>query len=128
MRPTRFPLRFNVLLNLGQEGQSGWRCVLALPVQEVSDVYAEHVGDPEKGRDARVRRPGFHRLVCRAAYAGREEDGFLGAVVVQPADPDAVTDGASLAVEPLVVVGQGRHSVNAVPKMIISQPGLPGII
>jgi hypothetical protein len=31
-----------------------------------------------------------------------------------------------LAQEPGVVIGQGRHSTNAVPMMIISQPGKPG--
>lgn len=89
---------------------------------------AQNEGDLQQGRDARVRSAGLDGLVGRAAQAGREEDALLGVIAAEPRDPDAVADGASLTQEPLVVIGQGRHSTNAVPKMIISQPCLPGIV
>ena len=90
-------------------------------------MHAKYGGDPQQGGDAGVGSAGFDGLVGGATYAGCEEDGLLRAVVAHPADADAVADGASLTEEPLVVIGQRWHSTNAVPKMIISQPGLPGI-
>jgi hypothetical protein len=47
---------------------------------------------------------------------------------VEASDADAVADGAALLEQPAVVIGQAGHVTNALPKMIISQPGLPGNI
>lgn len=90
-------------------------------------MHTQHLGNLEERRDLGVRDAGFDLLIGGAADAGGEVDGLLGSVLAYAFDADAVADGASLAGEPLVVIGQGRHVINAVPKIITSQPGLPGI-
>lgn len=86
----------------------------------------QHVGDFQESGDAGVRGACLDGLVGGPAEVGGQVDALLGAVVVESGDADAVADGAELSREPLVV-GQGRHSTNGLPKMIISQPGLSGI-
>ena len=54
-------------------------------------------------------------------------DALLGEVALEAGDAYAVAKGAAFGEEPAVVVGQVRHSTHAVPLMIFSQPGLPGI-
>lgn len=91
-------------------------------------MHAEDARDLHKGADADVYSAGFDGLIRGSAEAGGEEDALLGAVLAEAGDADPVTEGPPFAGEPLVVIGQGRHSINALPMMIISQPGLPGII
>ena len=91
-------------------------------------MRAEYAGDPQQRRDLCIAEAGFDLLVAGAGEAGGEEDLFLGEVVTHASDADAVADGAALCVEPVVVIGQAVHSVNALPQMITSQPGLPGIL
>lgn len=88
----------------------------------------EDAGDPQEGRDAGVGGAGFDFLVSGAAHVGGEEHAFLGAVLSQACDSDAVADGAAFGVEPVVGVGKGGHSTNAWAKMIICQPGKPGLL
>ena len=89
-------------------------------------MHAEDPGDSMQGADARVGLACLDVLVGGARQAGREEDALLGHVLVETPDADAVADGAALLEQPAVVIGQAGHVTNALPKMIISQPGLPG--
>ena len=91
-------------------------------------MHAQDAGDTQECRDPGVGRAGLDGLVGGAGDVRGKEDTLLGAVVVEPGDADAVADGAALLEEPLVVVGQAGHAVNAGPIMILSQPGKPGII
>lgn len=87
----------------------------------------QNMSDLHQGADAGVRGPSLDLLVCGPGDAGGEEHALLGAVLVEAPDANAVADGAALPQEPVVVIGQGRHSTNALTKIIISQPGLPGL-
>lgn len=91
-------------------------------------MQAQHVRDAQQGADACVGRAGLDLLIGGAGDAGLEEDGLLGAVLPESADADAVADGAAFAGDPVVAVGQAGHASHALTKIIISQPGLPGII
>ena len=97
-------------------------------MKEVGDVNAEYAGDPQQRRGPGIAEARFDLLVGGAGEAGGEEDLLLREVKVDASDADAVTDGAALCLEPVVVIGQAVHSTYALPKMIISQPGKPGII
>lgn len=88
----------------------------------------EDACDPVQAADAGVCRPVLDVLVAGAGQAGRQEDRFLGAVLPEPCDADAVADGEAFLAEPVVVIGDGGHPVNAVPKIIIGQPGKPGLL
>ena len=90
-------------------------------------MHAQDPRDLHQCRDAGIAHAGLDLLVAGPCYAGREEDLLLCEVESYAADADAVADGAALYEEPVVVIGQ-VHSVSVLPKMIISQPGLPGII
>lgn len=91
-------------------------------------MHPENAGDPQQRANPGIGLAGLDVLIGGAADAGREEHALLGHVLVQAGDADAVADGATLAGEPFVVIGQGRHSINVVPTMIISQPGKPGLL
>lgn len=91
-------------------------------------MHAQDARDPQECADTGVGTAGLDLLVGGAGDAGFQEDALLGAVLAQPCDADAVADGAAFAGDPFVVVGQAGHASHALPKMIISQPGLPGII
>lgn len=91
-------------------------------------MHAEDSGDLHQRRDAGVAGACLDLLIAGPGYAGREEDLLLGEVESYAADADAVADGAALCEEPGVVIRQGRHSTNALTKIIASQPGLPGIM
>lgn len=101
---------------------------LPLTVKEVRDVDTQDVGDPQQCGYARVRPSGFDVLIGGAGHAGREVHRFLRHVLAEAGDADAVADGPALLKEPGVVIGQVRHSTNAGPKMIIGQPGKPGLL
>lgn len=88
----------------------------------------EDASNPQQCRDPSVRLAGLNVLVGRAADSRGKEHGFLGAVLAYPRDPNAVTDSASLFQEPLIVIGQIGHSTNGLPKIIASQPGIPGFL
>lgn len=88
-------------------------------------MHAERAGDPQQRRDSRIHCAGLDVLEGLAAYLGGEEHGLLGAVLAESCDADAVADGAAFLVEPVVVIGQVRHSTNAVPMTIMGQPGIP---
>lgn len=90
-------------------------------------MHTQHASDLRQRRDPGIRGTGLDGLVAGACDAGREEHALLGAVLAESRDANAVTDGAALGEEPVVVIGQVRHSINALPMMIFSQPGLPGI-
>jgi hypothetical protein len=91
-------------------------------------MQAQDVRDAQQCPDACIGGAGFDLLVGGAGDAGLEENAFLGAVLVEPVDADAVADGAAFAGDPVVAVGQAGHASNALTKIIISQPGLPGIV
>lgn len=97
-------------------------------MEEVGDVHAEDVSDPQQRRNAGVDEPGFDVLVGLASHAGGEEDVFLGAVLAESFDADAVADGASALVQPGVVFGELGHSSDTRRPMIVSQPGIPGFL
>lgn len=90
-------------------------------------MHAKNVCDPQQRRNAGVDSAGLDVLVGGAADTGGKEDGFLGAVLAESCDADAVSDGAAFGEQP-VVVGQGWHLLYAEPTMIISQPGKPGLL
>lgn len=89
---------------------------------------AEDARDAQQAPDASLSPAGLDLLVRRPGDAGRQVYRLLSAVLSYARDADPVTDGALLLEEPGVVIGQGRHSINGLPKMIISQPCLPGIL
>lgn len=91
-------------------------------------MHTQNASDPQQGCDVGVRRAGFDGLICGPADSGGQEDAFLGAVLVYPRDADAVADGAALLKEPVVVIGQGWHARQAVPILVTSQPGEPGLL
>lgn len=90
-------------------------------------MYAEDSRDLHQCRDAGIAHAGLDLLVAGPGYARREEDLFLCEVESHAADADAVADGAALCEEPVVVIRQ-VHSASVLPKLIIRQPGLPGIM
>src|SRR5690606_32995691 len=96
--------------------------------EEVCHVHAQHARNAQQAPDASLRSPGLDLLIGGPGDARRKVHGLLGAVLSYADDADAVADGALLLQEPGVVIGQVRHSTNARPIMIISQPGLPGIM
>ena len=63
--------------------------------------------------------PRLHALDCRPVDAGGVGEGFLGEVLVQSPDADAVPCGPAGVEDPLRVVGW--HPSNALSIMIISQ-------
>lgn len=89
-------------------------------------MHTQDTGDPQQGCDARVDQSGFDVLVGFSAHAGGKEDVFLGAVLAEAFDADAVADGASAVEKPRVVIGEVGHSSDTRRLMIISQPGIPG--
>jgi hypothetical protein len=91
-------------------------------------MYAQHPSNPQQRRNAGIRSAGFDVLVGRAADTGGQENALLGAVLAESFDADAVADGAAFLNEPGVVIGQAGHSTYALPKIIVSQPGKPGIM
>jgi hypothetical protein len=91
-------------------------------------MYTKDASDPQQRADARIATAGFDLLVGGAGEVRREVDGLLGHVLAEPPDANAVADGAALTEQPGVVIGQAGHSTNALTKIIISQPCLPGII
>lgn len=68
---------------------------------------------------------GFHALDRRPVDAGGVGEGFLGQVLVQPPDADAVPCGPAGVEDPLRLIGW--HSANALSTMIISQQQICGI-
>jgi len=69
---------------------------------------------------------GFHALDCAAVQAGGVGEGFLGHVLVEPSDPDAVADGLAGIDDPSgLLVG---HPANGLPTKIISQQQICGIL
>ena len=94
-------------------------------MEEVGYVYAQLVGDREQVAELHLLA-GFHALDRRPVQAARVGEGLLGHVLVQPPDPDAVTDGSAGVDDPSgLLVG---HPVNGLPAMIISQQQICGII
>jgi hypothetical protein len=91
-------------------------------------MHTQDMGNAQQGGDAGILGAGLDGLIGGAGHLCSEEHGFLGAVLSQARDTDAVADGAALCEEPVVVGGQAWHPTNAVPKMIISQPALSGIL
>jgi hypothetical protein len=90
-------------------------------------MHTQNMSNLQQGGDVGVSRAGLDSLVRGPGYAGSEEHGLLGAVLVEALDANAVADGAALPQEPVVVIGQGWHSTNPMTKIIISQPGQPGL-
>lgn len=90
-------------------------------------MHAEDPRDLDECRDAGIAHAGLDLLIGGARDTGREEHLLLGEVEPQTADTDAVADGAALPEEPVVIIGQ-VHSASVLPKMIIRQPGKPGIM
>jgi hypothetical protein len=90
-------------------------------------MHTQHASDLQQGGDAGVGRAGLDGLIRGPGDAGGEEHGLLSPVLVEAPDANAVADGAAFPQEPVVVIGQGRHSTNPMTKMIISQPGVPGL-
>lgn len=97
-------------------------------MEEVGDVHAEYVSDPQQGGDACVDGADLNVLVGLAAHACGEEYVVLGSVLAEAFDADAVADGASAFVQPGVVVGKLGHSSDTRCPMIVSQPGIPGFL
>ena len=91
-------------------------------------MQAQYVSNLGQRGDAGIGYAGLDVLVGGAGDAGGEEHGLLGAVLPDAGDADAVADGPLLLLEPFVVVGQGWHSTHARLKIIISQPGEPGLL
>ncbi len=91
-------------------------------------MHAQDARDPYQGADTGVRRAGLDGLIRGPGHPGGEENALLGAVLPEAGDADAVADGSVFVTEPLVVVGQVRHPTHALPKIIASQPGKPGLI
>lgn len=91
-------------------------------------MHTKNPSDPQQRCDTGIRGTGFDLLVCGSGEAGCQEDRLLGAIIAEASHSDAVADGAALAKQPGVVIGQVGHVTNALPKIIISQPGIPGII
>ena len=89
-------------------------------------MHTQNMSDPQQGGDAGVRGSSLDLLVRGPGHAGGKEHALLGAVLVEAPDANTVADGAALPQEPVVVIGQGRHSTNPLTKIIISQPGSPG--
>ena len=85
-------------------------------------MHTQHASDLQQGRDAGIGRACLDGLIRGPGDAGGEEHALLGAVLAEAPDANAVADGATLPQEPVVVIGQGRHSTNPMTKMIISQP------
>lgn len=85
-------------------------------------MHTQNMSDLQQGGDAGVRGSSLDSLVCGPGDAGGEEHGLLSPVLVEAFDANAVADGAALPQEPVVVIGQGRHSTNPMTKIIISQP------
>jgi hypothetical protein len=90
-------------------------------------MHAENMSDLQQRGNAGIGRAGLDGLIRGPGDAGGEEHALLGPVVVEAPDANAVADGAALAQEPVVVIGQGWHSTNPMTKIIISQPGQPGL-
>lgn len=90
-------------------------------------MHTQHAGDPQQCADPGVSVAGLDVLEGLTPHLGGQEHGLLGAVLSEAFDADAVADGAALLQEPGVVIGQGGHSTNLVPTMIIRQPGKPGL-
>jgi hypothetical protein len=87
-------------------------------VQEVGDVYPQCVSYQQQVAELHLVA-GFHALDRRPVDAGGVGEGFLGEVLVQAPNADAVP-GCSAGVEdPLRLIGW--HSSNGLPTMIISQ-------
>jgi len=91
-------------------------------------MYAESAGDPQQRRYPRIHRAGLDVLIGLPPDLGGKEHGLLRAVLADACDADAVADSAALLQEPGVIIGQVRHSTNALPVTIMSQPGIPGIL
>lgn len=72
-------------------------------------MHPEDVGDPQECGDAGVAVAVLDVLEGVAADAGGEEHAFLGAVLADPFDADAVADGASAFLQPGVVIGEVGH-------------------
>ena len=85
-------------------------------------MNTQNMSDLQQGGDAGIGRACLDGLIRGPGDAGGEEHGLLGPVLVEAPDANAVTDGATLPQEPVVVIGQGWHSTNPMTKMIISQP------
>lgn len=90
-------------------------------------MHAQGARDPYQSANAGVGGPGLDLLVSGAGDAGCKEDAFLGAVLSEAGYPDAVTDGLEVAAEPVVGVGQVGHLTHRLMKIIVSQPGIPGL-
>lgn len=91
-------------------------------------MHAQDVSNPQQAGDMGVGSAGLDLLVRGAGDVGGEEDALLGPVLAQSRDADAVTDGAALPGEPGVVIGQRWHARHRLTKIIISQPGQPGLL
>jgi hypothetical protein len=87
----------------------------------------QNVSNPQQRGDTGVDVAGLDVLERLAAHAGGEEHALLGAVLPEPFDADAVTDGASAVDQPGVVIGEVGHSSETRRQMIFSQPGNPRI-
>lgn len=90
-------------------------------------MHTQNMSDLQQRRDTGIGRAGLDCLVGGPGHPGGEEHALLGAVLVDASDANAVADGAALLQEPVVVIGQLWHSTNALTKIIISQPGIPGL-
>ncbi|WP_434096898.1 hypothetical protein [Streptomyces prasinus] len=121
-------MAITLLLTLSRQRPESDLTAVSSTAQEVSDVDTEDARDAQEAPDAGLRAAGFDVLVRGTGDPRREEHGLLCPVLPYACDADAVTDGALLLKEPVVVIGQGRHPTNALPKIIVSQPGLPGIL
>ena len=91
-------------------------------------MHTQGSRDAQQGRDAGVHQAGLDVLVGLAPELRGEENGLLGSVLTDPDHTDAVADGLAFTEEPGVVIGQVGHLLHAGPTMIISQPGIPGIL
>lgn len=90
-------------------------------------MHAQGARDPYQGSNAGVGGASLDPLIGGAGDAGREENAFLGAVLSEAGDSDAVADGSEVAAEPVVIVGRVGHLTHRLTKIIASQPGIPGL-
>lgn len=90
-------------------------------------MHAQLVSNQQQVADLRVTGAALDALDRRPVDTGERRESFLGQVLVQSADADAVAEGSTGVEDPWRLVG-GRHSTNAQPLMIISQQQNCGIL
>jgi hypothetical protein len=90
-------------------------------------MHTQDMRDPQQHADAGVDVAGLDVLERFAADVRGEVDAFLGAVLAESFDADAVADCASAVDQPGIVIGEAGHPSDTRAMIIISQPTKLGL-